>query len=492
MESTPNLWRLHTAIIVTTNASWDDMDLDKPPNLPKLARSVTSRTVTVTLEGTTRYRAVTSRRTLSHQDRLRFRHTDFSLSYPERRPSKKELTLYQHPPTHIYIYCFDLKICGLELRYSETPSQRAPRRPVVARSLGLGDWINGVQGADINVADGVDQYIITLEGDIAERDRLLQAIRTQLGETQSENVALRQEIDALKKALLSGHGRESCVILNLPPPAPLPAQSAAEKLAAAASAPSTSLLTPNTQKDLPSAPRVGGKRSGFWGGLSPLGGGITPVHAAIVPEWGSILGQGVFGTSGHSSDSSSASSSPGPTTDYGSGEEPAVYINDHKELENINPRLNGAVREAQEDGYGIGGTMPNGFGGVGAGSLDGFADMNPFTMKTLEMYWMQLWGRMAAQYHHLQQAASPNMPKQQQQQQHLSGLAGSLRPAFFAPSSKVNAPHTPYAAGCVGAGPNSSAGHVISSRAAHLDFSKRLRPQCSHDAMSQHPALSTL
>ncbi|KAJ8495774.1 hypothetical protein ONZ45_g12720 [Pleurotus djamor] len=398
--------------------------------------------------------------------------------------------------------------------------------PVVARNLGLGDWISGAQDADINAADQVDrlysfsnsqstspratsihendddekdddipadwrpppevfqkmsskekrqlrnkisarnfQYITTLEGDIAERDRLLQAIRAQLGETQSENVALRQEIDALKKALLSGRGSESGVILNLPPPAPLPAQSAAEKLAAAASAPSTSLLTPNTQKDLPSSPRVGGKRSGFWGGLSPLGGGITPVHAAIVPEWGSILGQGVFGTSGHSSDSSSASSSPGPTTDYGSDEEPAVHINDHKELENINPRLNGSVREAQEDGYGIGGAMPNGFGGVGAGSLDGFADMNPFTMKTLDMYRMQLWGRMAAQYHHHQhqQAASPNMPKQQQQQ-HLSGLAGSLRPAFFAPSSKANAPaasgppppYTPYAAGTVGAGPLSA------------------------------------
>ncbi len=50
------------------------------------------------------------------------------------------------------------------------------------------------------------EYISTLEGDIAERDHLLQVVRAQLGETQSENVALRQEIDALKKVLLSGRG----------------------------------------------------------------------------------------------------------------------------------------------------------------------------------------------------------------------------------------------------------------------------------------------
>ena len=43
------------------------------------------------------------------------------------------------------------------------------------------------------------EYITTLEGDIADRDRLIDAIRTELGSMKSENVALRQEIDALKK-----------------------------------------------------------------------------------------------------------------------------------------------------------------------------------------------------------------------------------------------------------------------------------------------------
>lgn len=65
------------------------------------------------------------------------------------------------------------------------------------------------------------EYISTLEGDIAERDRLIDAIRGELGSTKSENLALRQEISALKKALLDGRGRIDTPVL--PPPAPLPA-----------------------------------------------------------------------------------------------------------------------------------------------------------------------------------------------------------------------------------------------------------------------------
>ncbi|KAG9219785.1 hypothetical protein CCMSSC00406_0008162 [Pleurotus cornucopiae] len=305
------------------------------------------------------------------------------------------------------------------------------------------------------------EYISTLEGDIAERDHLLQVVRAQLGETQSENVALRQEIDALKKVLLSGRGSGGensldGVVLNLPPPAPLPAQSAAEKLAAAASSPSpssSSLLTPNTQKDLPTTPRLGGKRGGFWGGVSSgVGlGGITPVHTTIMPEWGSILGMGVFGNASSSDSSSSSSgSSPSPHSDYGSEEEATVHISERhpKEMENINPGLNGiTAREQEADAYN-GNGMSMGMGG----GLDGFADMNPFTMKTLDMYRMHLWGRMAAQYqqHQQHQQRTPAAAKP------LTGLASSLRPAYFAPSAKGNVspasaspppPYTPYAHG---------------------------------------------
>ncbi|KAF9009793.1 hypothetical protein BDZ89DRAFT_1143702 [Hymenopellis radicata] len=42
------------------------------------------------------------------------------------------------------------------------------------------------------------------ELDIAERDRLLTAIHSELGSTQSENQALRREIDALENTFLGG------------------------------------------------------------------------------------------------------------------------------------------------------------------------------------------------------------------------------------------------------------------------------------------------
>lgn len=181
------------------------------------------------------------------------------------------------------------------------------------------------------------EYISTLEGDIAERDRLLDHFRTQLGTRESENLALRQEIAALKKALLDGRGGT----VNLPPPAPLPEHSAAEVLAASTGSsfalPSSSshatspLLTPNTLKDLPSSPRVG---SSFWGGVG-MGGGITPVHTTLVPDISIVLRRGL--------------------------------------MENMNPTLNGSA-------IGTANSKP------GLGGFDGFADSNLFTMKTLDAY----------------------------------------------------------------------------------------------------------
>jgi hypothetical protein len=43
------------------------------------------------------------------------------------------------------------------------------------------------------------EYISTLEGDIAERDRLLEAIRSELGSSRNENLALRREVENLKR-----------------------------------------------------------------------------------------------------------------------------------------------------------------------------------------------------------------------------------------------------------------------------------------------------
>jgi len=119
------------------------------------------------------------------------------------------------------------------------------------------------------------EYITTLEGDIAERDRLIDTIRTELGSSQSENAALRQEIGALKKALIASACRAESPAM--PPPGPIPAP-------ATRTITGTSLVTPNTQKDLPSSPRlVASPAKAFWGGSTSFGG-VTPVYTTLIPE----------------------------------------------------------------------------------------------------------------------------------------------------------------------------------------------------------------
>lgn len=188
------------------------------------------------------------------------------------------------------------------------------------------------------------EYISTLEGDIAERDRLIDAIRGELGSTQSENLALRQEISALKKALLDGRGRIDTPVL--PPPAPLPTVSAALATSALKSPPPTPkspLLAPNVHKDLPTSPRLAGR--GFWGGNlgSGIGGGITPVHTTLVPDLSSVLSGKPVGR-----------------------KSPALQ-------ENINPMLNGQAQPEK--------TMEL---SLPMSAFDSFTDMNPFTMKTID------------------------------------------------------------------------------------------------------------
>ncbi|PCH44673.1 hypothetical protein WOLCODRAFT_139136 [Wolfiporia cocos MD-104 SS10] len=256
------------------------------------------------------------------------------------------------------------------------------------------------------------EYINTLEGDIAERDRLIDAIRTELGSTKSENIALRQEITALKKALLEGRGRPDTPIL--PPPAPLPAVPASVLAAGANSnsastpaPPKSPLLTPNTQKDMPISPRMGGR--GFWGGAASAGlgfGGFTPVHTTLVPELGSML----------------------------SGKPLAGPVNGRRSpslQENINPMLNGASDKSKEQQP----QQPQQLG-----SLDAFMDMNPFSMKTLDPYRMQLWRNMAAQQHYRQHQAQQQQSNASPSPSPLSspsGLASGLRPHYFAKQGPV-------------------------------------------------------
>lgn len=191
------------------------------------------------------------------------------------------------------------------------------------------------------------EYINTLEGDIAERDRLIDAIRTELGSTKSENSALRQEIAALKKALLDGRGRSDTPVL--PPPAPLPAIPAA--ITALQSPPSTpkssALLVPNVHKDVPMSPRVGGRS--FWAGNLSGFGGVTPVHTTLVPDLSSVLSGKPVGRRGIS-----------------------VL------QENINPALNNhAAQDNQDKTKEL--SLP-----MQMTPFDSFTDTNPFTLKALD------------------------------------------------------------------------------------------------------------
>ena len=86
---------------------------------------------------------------------------------------------------------------------------------------------------------------------------------------------MRQEISALKKALLASPARAESSVL--PPPGPIPAP-------AIRTSTGTSLVTPNTQKDLPSSPRLAASPAkAFWGGSASFGG-VTPVHTTLIPE----------------------------------------------------------------------------------------------------------------------------------------------------------------------------------------------------------------
>ena len=283
------------------------------------------------------------------------------------------------------------------------------------------------------------EYITMLEGDVAERDRLLEAIRTELGASLSENQVLRQEIDALKKALLEGRGVAETPVL--PPPAPIPVHVPAVATAivppptSANASTSTPLVTPNTQKDLPTSPLLGAR--GFWGGAGMgLGGmgGITPVHTTLIPEYG------VLGALG----------------------KPVSSVLQ----ENMNPSLNvpGALSSLNSNVSG------NGFGGPHG--FDAFADQNPFTLKALDAYRMQLWGKMAAQLHahqHQQQQQQQSQQQQQQassQQQPHSHLVERMRPHYFTPSSR--AMYTPPTFGALFSGKSTLASYPTPPASPYL------------------------
>lgn len=278
------------------------------------------------------------------------------------------------------------------------------------------------------------EYITTLEADVAERDRLIDAIRTELGSTKSENYALKQEIEILKKSLLQADPAPV-----LPPPAPLPAVSAAATVAARNSAsspiPSSPLLTPNPNKDLPSSPRLASTRSGFWGGGSnPFGtvGGFTPVHTTLVPELSlsTLAGKGLLTPS-----------------------KPLLQ-------ENLNPTLNGQKKLVVPPHSKAAGLHSH-------SQFDSFADLNPFTMKSMDLYRMNLWSNVGIQkqlQHHQQLHQTP----------HLTGPAATLPPLHFTASTT-----------------KSSTSLVVSTKSTNYQKSSHT-PEHSSKATSQEAMLASL
>ncbi|KAJ7733774.1 hypothetical protein DFH07DRAFT_845384 [Mycena maculata] len=259
------------------------------------------------------------------------------------------------------------------------------------------------------------EYIATLEDNIAERDRLLSVIRAELGSTQSENLALRQEIAALKRTLVEGRGPAPV----LPPPAPLSPSSSSPNLTSGLASPTLSAVSgsgrasplprANTAKD------VSATSTRFWAGASGMGiggmGGYTSVHTARIPE---LLGESPLASSPFAPETST------PT-----------------QQENLNPALNGSkVVEVVRAGLGLG-------AGTGAPVHgDVFGDANPFTVRSLDAYRMHLWGRMAAQYRHNKEHPassnanaftnpSPFTSAHAAGKAPLTGLAGGLRPKYF-------------------------------------------------------------
>ena len=150
-------------------------------------------------------------------------------------------------------------------------------------------------------------------------------------------------------------------------------------------------------------------------------GGITPVHRVVLPEV-SVMGMGLFGNSSAFNSEEKRASADAAVAKVGEGADGEG----EKLQENINPMMN-AGGNAGTNNIGTN-------AGTGMGAFDGFADINPFTMKTLDAYRMHLWGKMAAQHHAFQyqrQQQTKQQQAQQQASQGLTGLASHLRPSYF-------------------------------------------------------------
>ncbi|KAG8756148.1 hypothetical protein FRC14_003329 [Serendipita sp. 396] len=183
------------------------------------------------------------------------------------------------------------------------------------------------------------EYITTLEGEVAIRDKQLETYREELSSTKSENSELRKEIDRLKREIMEGRGGGS--IFDQPP-----ADSKAV-LAQVNGKATRNSVTSRRNKDLSSS----GTRAGIW--AHSTANTTTPVHTTLIPDF----------------DISTLSGKP------------------RLLQENLNPLLNVAFKRDSLTQANAAPNMP-----LLSSGLDG---LHNFTLKGMDGDRMQLWSKMA-------------------------------------------------------------------------------------------------
>ncbi|GMK53898.1 hypothetical protein CspeluHIS016_0104840 [Cutaneotrichosporon spelunceum] len=213
-------------------------------------------------------------------------------------------------------------------------------------------------------------YIGTLESHIKDRDTVIDAIRSELSTTRSENQDLRRELEALRASTLSGlHPQQTSQPIA---PATSEGASAPISISAPVVQPATMVRrttttpTVNTRKDV--APFATG--NAFWAGNENMfgSGNNTVCHTTLTPE---------------------LTLPPQP---------------------NLNPMLNGATDRGAKHT-----SLHTGDRDIDSSSFADWSLETPFSFNSMENYRMQLWSRLS-------RAATADK----------AGIPASMRPKFFA------------------------------------------------------------
>jgi hypothetical protein len=213
-------------------------------------------------------------------------------------------------------------------------------------------------------------YIGTLESHIKDRDSVIDAIRSELSTTRSENQDLRRELEALRASTMSilhpqtaeppitpatSEDSPAPVAAPVPVAVPVPQPQQVRR--------TTTTPTVNTRKD------VAPYGTAFWGGNDNMFGGNnnTACHTTLTPE---------------------ITLPPQP---------------------NLNPMLNGAVERGDKHT-----SLHAGDRDIESSSCADLSLETPFSLRSMENYRMQLWSRLS------REAAADK-----------AGIPSSMRPKFF-------------------------------------------------------------